>query len=147
MDAQDQAQHPGPQQQMQQMPPPLGADFARARDAFLRECCVGDDYLAMLRETARFSGLMCVHINTRGEANVLVGGARPVLKHVFLQNPRFRNEIVEYYRAKGFGWVDVTPINRVDWKIFLSPPENRRAPQHVTPFQFQMQPPRAAEMV
>ena len=115
-------------------------EFARARAAFLQECCAGDEHLALLRDSARYSGLMCVHLNTRGDANVIVPGARPILKHVFLANPRFRNDIVEYYRSKGFGWVDIVAINRVDWKIFLSPPENRRAPSYVTPppqFQFQ----------
>lgn len=109
------------------------SEFPRARAAFFRECCANDDQIAMLRETARFSGLMCVHINTRGDANVLVPGPRPILKHLFLANARFRNDVVEYYRGKGFGWVDIIPLNRVDWKIFLAPPENRRAPAYVTP--------------
>jgi hypothetical protein len=137
------------------------SQLTRAREAFLRECCVGDDHIAMLRENARFSGLMCVHLNTRGDANVLVPGARPILKHVFLSNPRFRNDIVEYYRSKGAGWVDIVPLNRIDWKIFLSPPEHRGGPRYVTPSAFQFdfaqqpppqsdapqQPPPAADMV
>jgi hypothetical protein len=113
--------------------PHTNSQLTRAREAFLRECCVSDEHIAMLRENARFSGLMCVHVNTRGDANILVPGARPILKHVFLGNPRFRNDIVEYYRARGAGWVDIVPLNRVEWKIFLSPPDTRSAPRYVTP--------------
>lgn len=103
-------------------------DFTRIRAAFLQECCVPDAVIAQMCENARFCGLICIHINARGNDNVLSPGPRPILKHVFLQNPRFKNDIVEYYRAKGFAWVDVVVLNRFDWKIFLAPQEGGPPP-------------------
>lgn len=101
-------------------------DFTRVRAAFLQECCVNDATIAQVCDNARFCGLICIHINARGNDNVLSPGPRPILKHVFLQNPRFKNDIVEYYRAKGFAWVDVLVVNRFDWKIFLTPQDARQ---------------------
>lgn len=101
-------------------------DFARIRLAFLHECCVSDSVIAQTCENARANGLICIHINARGTDNVLSPSTKPILKHVFLQNPRFKNDIVEYYRTKGFSWVDVVVLNRFDWKIFLTPQDPRR---------------------
>ena len=112
-------------------------DFARIRLAFLHECCVSDSVIAQTCENARVSGLICIHINARGTDNVLSPGTKPILKHVFLQNPRFKNDIVEYYRTKGFSWVDVVVLNRFDWKIFLTPQDPRRDNNNERPVSWQ----------
>lgn len=97
-------------------------DLRAARNAFFAECCVTDAHLAAAYEASKYSGLICIHLRTRGDDNVMVAGEKPILKHLFLQNSRFRGEVVNFYRQRGFSWVDIVPINRSDWKIFLTAP-------------------------
>lgn len=94
-------------------------DFNAARAHFLRECFLDDYTLATIREQQQNSGFFCIHLRTTGADNVLVQSEKPILKHLFLQNPRFKSEIIEHYRQRGFQWVDVVCLNRTAWKIFL----------------------------
>jgi hypothetical protein len=112
-------------------------DIRAARASFFTECCVPDAHLAAAYEASKYSGLICIHLRTRGDDNVMVAGEKPILKHLFLQNSRFRAEVVNFYRQRGFAWVDIVPINRTDWKIFLTPPIHNGLHQQ----QQQQQPP------
>lgn len=117
-------------------------DLRAARAAFFAECCVPDAHLAAAYEASKFSGLVCIHLRTRGDDNVMVAGERPILKHLFLQNSRFKGEVVNFYRQRGFAWVDIVPLNRNDWKIFLTPATHgsaQRAPPPVNQQQQQYQ--------
>lgn len=97
--------------------------FNNARNLVLKECCLTREQLQRFMVDPS-SGFSCiVHINTRGDAN-LVGyapGMRRLYKHIFLQNKQFKQQVVDYYRQMGFGWVDIVTLNRVDSKIFLWP--------------------------
>jgi hypothetical protein len=93
--------------------------FNNARTLLLRECCRTVEELQQIPPTPYLGTV--IHINTRGEAN-LVGfhpGMRRLYKHIFLQNKEVKQQIVDYYRALGYGWCDIVPLNRTDWKIFL----------------------------
>lgn len=97
--------------------------FNNARNLVLKECCLNQEELQRFMVDPS-SGFYCiVHVNTRGESN-LVGyapGMRRLYKHIFLQNKQFKQQVVDYYRQMGFGWVDIVTLNRVDSKIFLWP--------------------------
>lgn len=100
---------------------------AEARAAFLRECMADDQYLGFLREKSFREGgsIMILHLKTRGQDNICAHSVlyKPLMKHVFLQQPDFVHELTAYYKSRGFGWVDVLCVNKCDWKIFLFPPE------------------------
>lgn len=98
-----------------------------ARDRFIRECQMDDNAIMLARQRGVGDGLICLHVHTRGDNNIVSAepGKRTLLKHLFLQQPYVRKQIVNYYKQKGFSWVDIVPLNRVDWKIFLFYPENR----------------------
>lgn len=108
-------------------------DFNAARSYFLRECFLDDYTLAAIREQQQNSGFFCIHLRTVGADNVLVASDKPILKHLFLQNPKFKSEIIEHYRQRGFQWVDVVCLNRTAWKIFLWTASND-VPQSKQPF-------------
>lgn len=96
--------------------------FQAARKKLFDECCLPDEALAQVKANSQMNGIMVVHVRTRNEENVVASypGYNRLYKHVFLQNPTFKKEIIEYYKGKGFSWVDIYPLNRVDWKIFLT---------------------------
>lgn len=95
--------------------------FTRARQAFIDSCQMDDSAIRAAMERGRQDGLICLHINTQGDNNIAAAdpGLPTLYKHKFLQQPYVRNEIVQYYKQKGYSWVDVIPLNRVQWKIFL----------------------------
>jgi hypothetical protein len=114
-------------------------DFLSARTAFFRECIVDDATLVAMKTAQYQSGFLCIHLRTSGEDNVLVASEqKPILKHLFLQNSRFRSEVIEHYRNRGFSWVDVVCLNRTQWKIFLWSFDSTQQP-HVAPFLFNFQ--------
>lgn len=92
-----------------------------ARRTLMQECCLDWPRLQAIHEASAGNGLVCVHLATRGRYNCMgvYKGTKKLFKHVFLQNHTFRNEVVKYYKGLGYDWVDVLPLNRVDWKIFL----------------------------
>ena len=95
--------------------------FNNARNLLLQESCRPVEELHQIQPLP-FLGTV-IHINTRGESN-LVGfkpGMRRLYKHIFLQNKEVKQQIVDYYRSLGYGWCDIVPLNRTDWKIFLWP--------------------------
>lgn len=104
-------------------PPPMvisQQDYVNnASHLLLAECCLAG---AALQACQREGGVV-IDVRTRGEDNVVgyVPGYRRLYKHIFLQQKDFKQRIVDHYRALGFGWVDVVPLNRVDWKIFVWP--------------------------
>lgn len=111
-------------------------DFATARAAFFRECIVDDVTLMELKNSQQQSGFHCIHLRTTGEDNILVASERPILKHLFLQNAKFRSEVIEHYRNRGFAWVDLVCLNRTQWKIFLWTFDQAPLPTQPAPFVF-----------
>lgn len=119
-------------------------DFLSARTAFFRECIVDDATLMAIKDAQYQSGFLCIHLRTSGDDNVLVASdQKPILKHLFLQNARFRSEVIEHYRNRGFAWVDVVCLNRTQWKIFLwaydRPQNYTPSPPQIAPFVFNFQ--------
>lgn len=113
-------------------PPPLPSVvdnseyFNNARNLVMQECCLDSESLQRCAVDPSTGFSYIVHLNTRGDAN-LVGyapGMRRLYKHIFLQNKQFKQQVVDYYRSMGFGWVDIVTLNRVDSKIFLWPRSN-----------------------
>jgi len=100
--------------------------FNNARKIVLRECCLSEEELMKCQLDPRSGFYAIIHLGTRGEQNIVgfVPGMRRLYKHIFLSNKQFKQEIVDYYREMGFGWIDVLPVNRVDWKIFIWPKQN-----------------------
>ena len=95
--------------------------FNNARTLLLKECCLPVEQLQQIQPIPYLGTI--IHIHTRGEAN-LVGfrpGMRRLYKHIFLQNKEIKQQIVDYYRSIGYGWIDIVTLNRTDWKIFLWP--------------------------
>lgn len=89
-----------------------------AKQRLMEECCLSDEAI----EATKAAGTpITIHLRTTGQENII--GAYPgynrLYKHIFLQNPAIKREIIDYYRAKGFHWVDIVPLNRTHWKIFL----------------------------
>lgn len=119
----------------QATPPPLQPsqeprlsqqDYLRnASQILLQECCLTGEALQQCQVDPSTGFRVVVHLKTRGEDNVVgfVPGHRRLYKHIFLQQKDLKQQIVDHYRALGFGWVDIVPVNRVDWKIFLWPRE------------------------
>jgi hypothetical protein len=99
---------------------------ANAREKLLAECCLGDGDVVAMVALARNTGFACVNLRTSGTDNVIGSypGYNTLYKHIFLQSASFRAEVIQYYRSRGFGWVDILPLNRVDWKVFVWPEQN-----------------------
>lgn len=100
--------------------------FNNARKLVLKECCLTSEELQKCQLDPRSGFYAIVHLNTRDQANVVgyVPGMRRMYKHIFLGNKQFKQEVVDHYRNMGYGWIDVLPVNRVDWKIFIWPRTN-----------------------
>jgi hypothetical protein len=97
--------------------------YGAARRTLMGECCVSDEAIEGMK--AGGNGLTCLHLRTRDQENIVGSypGYNRLYKHVFLQNPGFKKEVIDYYKTKGFNWVDIVPLNRIDWKIFLFYPD------------------------
>lgn len=121
------------QQEMQVPEQGYNEFFMDCRTRFLAECMLTPEQVAPYVELSRTTGFTCIPLATRDEQNIL-GSLPPntrLYKHVFLQTKNFKNEVVAHFRKLGFGWVDIVPLNRVDWYIFLWPmPENTRKQFH-----------------
>jgi hypothetical protein len=100
--------------------------YGAARKTLMQECCVEDRVIENLKVAGQGQGLICLHLRTRDQDNIVGSypGYNRLYKHVFLQNPGFKKEVIDYYKTKGFNWVDIVPLNRIDWKIFLFYPAN-----------------------
>ena len=92
-----------------------------ASQLLLAECCLSGEALQVRDRGNGFR--VVIDLKTRGEDNVVgfMPGYRRLYKHIFLQQKDFKQRVVDHYRALGFGWVDIVPLNRVDWKIFVWP--------------------------
>ena len=99
--------------------------YGAARAKLMQECCVSDEVISGVRAVGATTGLMCIPLRTRDQDNIVGSypGYNRLYKHVFLQNPAFKKEVIDYYKTKGFHWVDIVPLNRIDWKIFLHYPD------------------------
>ena len=92
-----------------------------ARRTLMDECCVPDENILFSRQMSTNNGLCVIHLRTRGDDNIVASypGYNRLFKHVFLKQPAFKKEVVQYYKQKGAQWVDIVALNRTDWKIFL----------------------------
>jgi len=99
--------------------------YNNGRAKFLSECLLTPEALQPFIDQSYTTGFICIHLNTRGENNIVATypSYNRLYKHIFLQTGNFKSEIVDHYRKLGFGWVDIVPLNRLDWKIFLWPKE------------------------
>lgn len=103
--------------------------FRNARASFLKECCLPIEDIYKVEFSALEVGMRVIHLRTRGKDDVICSypGLPTIFKHVFLQNANFRQEVVNHYRAFGYAWVDIVPLDRRDWKIFLWLPRVRQS--------------------
>ncbi|GBG35015.1 Hypothetical Protein FCC1311_112382 [Hondaea fermentalgiana] len=95
--------------------------LAWGRETFLAQCCRSEAEIEGLQRGP--SGAVVLHFETGGLEGVVAGrqGPKPVYKNLYMQSKGFRHEIIEHYKAMGFGWVDVVLLNRTLWTLFLWP--------------------------
>mmetsp|Transcript_18678 Transcript_18678/g.33102 ORF Transcript_18678/g.33102 Transcript_18678/m.33102 type:complete len:130 (-) Transcript_18678:532-921(-) len=94
--------------------------FESARQRLMDECIVSNEQLVDAHSRS-MNGVVVIHLATRDEANIIAAapGMKTLYKHVFLKNPAFKMEVIRSYQERGYDWVDIVPLNRLDWKIFL----------------------------
>ena len=99
-----------------------------AKKKLLEECCLKDEVIQGLLVASKSTPnpdksqpLAVINVDTENGNNVVGSytGYNVLYKHVFLQKPAFKKEIIEYYKARGVSWIDIVPMNRIYWKIFL----------------------------
>lgn len=97
--------------------------FNNARNLVLAECCLSAEQIKLYLMPPQTGFAYVIPLRTKGDDNLVgfVPGMRRLYKHIFLQNKQFRQQVVDYYRQMGFGWVDIVTLNRVQSYLFLWP--------------------------
>ena len=95
--------------------------YKNSRKITLNECLLTKQKIEELQFIDENKTIKMITIKTKGNENIV--GSFPnfniLYKHVFLQTGNFKKEIIDYYYKLGFKWVDIVPLNKIDWKIFI----------------------------